>query len=257
MILLGNKGPDKLIPESQRQEYWEECRDFIEKYAIWKMGPWYWSRGIPAKNNPKSRYTSQYYCSRATGDYNINNKLSILALDALLPIWKKKKFQLAGLESDGTPIAMGMLYTAQQFDVYKDLTMFRVRKEYKEYGLLNLIEGRPNRRPVLMVDDLVSSKKTAYMAWKRLKYKEKMKMANHMFAIIQKEIRDKSDNIDKPKHPVTHEPIISEKKQKEYDVATINLFYTDDFSTGRGQLEIEELYRKATGDWSKVGDEHV
>ena len=93
MILLGNKGPDKLIPESQRQEYWEECRDFIEKYAIWKMGPWYWSRGIPAKNNPKSRYTHQYYCSRATGDYNINNKLSILALDALLPIWKKKKFQ--------------------------------------------------------------------------------------------------------------------------------------------------------------------
>ena len=220
-------GSDKLIPESQRQEYWEECRDFIEKYALWKMGPWPWSLPILAKQpenvKDKKYYSWQFYCSKATCDYNINHKLSILALDALLPVWKKKKFQLAALESDGTPIALGMLYTAQEFDVYKGLTMFRVRKEYKEYGLKNLIEGRVmSRRPVLMVDDLVSSKSTAYNAWRRLKHDEKMKISDYMFALIQKNIKREDPGIDKP----------IGFTGTEYSVKSINLFYLDDFSVG-------------------------
>ena len=231
MTSLGN---DTLIPESQRQEYWEECRDFIEKYAIWKMGPWPWSLPIPAKQpkdvKNKKYYSWQFYIAKATGDYNINHKLSILALDALLPVWKKKKFQLAGLESDGIPIAMGMLYAAQEFETYKGLTMFRVRKEYKEYGLKNIIEGRVvSRKPVLMVDDLVSSKETAYHAWWRLKNNEKMKISDSMFAIIQKNIKQEDPGIDKRKDYTGTKDMIS---VDTYSIKTINLFYLDDFSVG-------------------------
>ena len=237
MELLGSKSTT-LIPETQRQEYWEECRDFIEKHALWKMNSWPWSLPIPAKNNPNKYYTWQFYCSKATMDYNINRKLSILALDKLLPIWRKKKFQLGGLESDGTPIALGMMYCAQEFDEYKGLTVFRIRKEYKDYGLKNLIEGRvTSRRPVLMVDDLVSSKITAYNAWWRMVNNEKMKVADDMFALVQKEMKSEAVGTDVPKDARTGEPM----KLKGYNVKTHSLFHLDDFSISEGKEANAEL----------------
>ena len=239
MGLLGNKSTT-LIPESQRQEYWDECRDYIEKYALWKMGEWPWSLPIPAKNNPHEYYTWQFYCSKVTMNYDINHKLSVLALDALLPVWKKKKFQLAGLETDGVPLVTGMLYTAQAFDVYNGLTGFRVRKEYKEYGLKNLIEGRVvSRRPALMVDDLVSSKETAYVAWDRMKNKEKMKVSNHMFALINKLLKSEADGTDTPKNAITGAPLLDDSIA--YNVKAVCLYHLDDFSVGKERKDLEQF----------------
>ena len=141
---------------------------------------------------------------------------------------------MAAIETSGTPIALGMLYASQEFDVYKGLTFFRVRKEYKEYGLKNVIEGRvTSRRPVLMVDDLVSSTESAYNAWWRMKNNEKMKISDYMFAIIQKHIKQNDPGIDKPMDYTGTKDMVSEDT---YGIKTINLFYLDDFSVGDIQV---------------------
>ena len=90
-----------------------------------------------------------------------------------------------------------------------------------------------SRRPVLMVDDLVSSTESAYNAWWRMKNNEKMKISDYMFAIIQKHIKQNDPGIDKPMDYTGTKDMVSEDT---YSIKTINLFYLDDFSVGDIQV---------------------
>ena len=90
-----------------------------------------------------------------------------------------------------------------------------------------------------MVDDLVSSKETAYVAWDRMKNKEKMKVSNHMFALINKLLKSEADGTDKPKNAITGAPLLDDSI--DYNVKTVCLYHLDDFSVGKERRDLEQF----------------
>lgn len=65
------------------------------------------------------------------------------------------KRQLAGVETGSTNIMLGVGLEA--LDCGLDLNTFTVKKKRKGSGLFHYVEGRPNRNPVILVDDTINS----------------------------------------------------------------------------------------------------
>lgn len=66
--------------------------------------------------------------------------------------FQERPFQIAGVESASVPIITSLLLHAPVA-----VNAFTIRKERKKYGLRNLIEGKPNGLPVVLIDDLTST----------------------------------------------------------------------------------------------------
>jgi len=101
------------------------------------------------------------------------------------------------LEAGSTPLLAGIPLIARVFDL--NINSFSIRKEQKTYGLLNWIEGMPNEKPVMLIDDLCNSSISMRKAYDVLQ-EEKIPVFNYAFSIvnkvnknIHKEIRVKSD----------------------------------------------------------------
>lgn len=74
--------------------------------------------------------------------------------------FRKTPFQIAGVESAAVPIVVAIIMEAERRNI--KVNAFTIRKNRKDYGLRNLIEGRPNSEPVFFIDDLTSPKHTAF-----------------------------------------------------------------------------------------------
>lgn len=105
---------------------------------------------------PGDRYRFQYYLSRLLYDINMRHiivKGFIDLVDNEIGHWD---FQVAGREWSAIP-----LITSIQDHVmyYKDIRLnaFMIKRNRKVYGIHNYEEGRPNKLPVLLVDDLCNS----------------------------------------------------------------------------------------------------
>lgn len=94
--------------------------------------------------NPKMLETACYLLSRrinrALGEYN----------------GRRSPFQIAGLETAATPFIIGLQSAYLQY-YDKEINAFSVRPERKTYGIYNLVEGKPNSLPVVVIDDLFNS----------------------------------------------------------------------------------------------------
>ena len=66
---------------------------------------------------------------------------------------------------------------------------------------------------------------------------EKMKVADDMFALVQKEMKSEAVGTDVPKDARTGEPM----ELKGYNVKTHSLFHLDDFSISEGKEANAEL----------------
>ena len=64
-------------------------------------------------------------------------------------------FQICGLETGAVPLLVGLPMVAAREGV--EINAFSVRKEPKAYGLMNSIEGRPNGKRAVLVDDIANS----------------------------------------------------------------------------------------------------
>lgn len=67
-------------------------------------------------------------------------------------------FQITGMETGSTPLVTSLPIVAYQRGV--SINAFSVRKDPKEYGLKNWIEGVPNDKPVVVIDDIYNSGST-------------------------------------------------------------------------------------------------
>ena len=68
----------------------------------------------------------------------------------------KDRVQYAGLEAGAIPLLMAI--QAYQSHRYGNTpNIFSVRKERKNYGISQYVNGQPNELPVVMVDDFISS----------------------------------------------------------------------------------------------------
>lgn len=64
-------------------------------------------------------------------------------------------FQICGMETGAVPLLVGLSMVANLEGL--SLNAFSVRKEPKEYGLKNRLEGKPTGQKAIIVDDIVNS----------------------------------------------------------------------------------------------------
>jgi len=99
-----------------------------------------------------------------------------------------------------------------------ELNAYSIRKEQKTYGLRNWIEGLPDEKPTMIIDDLCNSSASMKRSYNILSY-EKRPIFNHAFCIVNK--------VNKKVH---------DKKRQNTDmylpdtIKIINLFDLDDFN---------------------------
>jgi orotate phosphoribosyltransferase len=138
-----------------------------------------------------SEYTWMFYLRRGlfNQEFLINvGRMFIYHMERIDP---KFNFQITGLETAATPMLASIPIVAKAMEV--DINAFVVRKTRKEYGLLNIIEGLPNDKLAVMVDDLCNSSRSMAQCLKVL-HAENIPVANVAFAIVNKsnkEVHDK------------------------------------------------------------------
>ena len=161
-------------------EEYGECREFlrnyINKYCILR------DVKLPGKM-PGSVYSWMFYLRRGlfNPDFNIAvAKMFIYRMERLDPDFN---FQITGLETAATPMLTAIPMVAKLYGI--DINSFVVRKKRKEYGLLNLVEGRPNQKVSLMVDDLCNSGNSMAQCYRVLDG-ENMEVAKVAFVLVNK-----------------------------------------------------------------------
>ena len=168
------------ITDEQYQARWEWVRDYIDNKCIVR------DTVMPAKKLGET-YSWMFYLRRGlfNPDFLINvGQMFIYKMERLDPTFN---FQITGLETAATPLLASIPMVAKVMGI--DINAFVVRKERKEYGLLNMFEGLPNNKMAVMVDDLCNSSNSMAKCMHRL-HAEGVTVANVAFALVNKSNRD-------------------------------------------------------------------
>lgn len=168
------------ISESEYNDLHSWVKDYIKKYCIT------FKRGMPGKL-PGTQYTWIIYLRRGLFNPDFLSAISqmfIYQIDKHEIPWGS--FQISGLETAATPMLAGIPLIAKAFDI--SLNAFVVRKEQKEYGLMNWIEGMPNDLPVIIIDDLCNSS-TSMQRCKHIIEAHDLIVNKTAFAIVNKSNR--------------------------------------------------------------------
>jgi orotate phosphoribosyltransferase len=140
-------GDPKLRSDLHFNRIQKEIANFVKENCIHHANPPMLGKAAG------TRYTSQFYFAALTHNGRMLNNIceSFHYLTAGFdPV--KEKFQVAGYHWSSLPIlgALSAFYRG-------NLNAFSIRRNRKEYGLHNIIEGKPNNLPVLLIDDLANS----------------------------------------------------------------------------------------------------
>ena len=127
----------------------------------------------------------------------------------------KFEFQLTGLETAATPMLAAIPMVGSVMGL--DINAFVVRKERKTYGLLDAIEGIPNNKLAVMIDDLCNSSRSMAQCLKIL-LAEDIPVANVAFAIVNKSNKEVHD-----------ETRLKSDMYLPKEIKVISLFNLDDF----------------------------
>jgi orotate phosphoribosyltransferase len=171
-----------MIFEQERYDYlYNWCKSFIDENCIVR------NKKMPGKI-PGTTYTWMFYLRNGLFQHQFLSAISQLFLYKVQKEIGHFDFQIAGLETASTPMLAGIPLTATAFDI--SINAFSVRKEKKEYGLKNWIEGLPNDKPVMMIDDLCNSAvsmKKCYDVLSNTKVNQKnIEVMNYAFTIVNK-----------------------------------------------------------------------
>lgn len=94
-----------------------------------------------------------------------------------------KSYQFVGLETSSIPLITGL--QMELWNHYNiQINAFTVRKDRKHYGLFNLIEGIPNKHPVVFIDDTFNTGSTFAKAMYAVERELNLDTTNHMYCIM-------------------------------------------------------------------------
>ena len=137
------------VSDQQYAEMREWVRNYINANCIVR------DVNIPGKV-PGTTYSWMFYLRRGLFNAMFSSAIAQMFLYKVeREIDPTFNIQLSGLETAATPMLSSIPIVWKAFGV--NVNAFVVRKEQKEYGLKNWIEGYATDQPVLMIDDLCNS----------------------------------------------------------------------------------------------------
>jgi orotate phosphoribosyltransferase len=170
------------VTDEDRQVYRDYLKEYIDKNCIIRVPPG--SQPMLGKA-PGTFYTWQFYLRRGLFNPLFNEMVAALFLDLIQKEVGHFDFQIAGLETASTPLLVSIPMVAQRFGI--QINAFSVRKNRKEYGLHNWIEGGVIRDlPVLLVDDLCNSSNSMQKAMYTIYGDQKLGFTKFAFSVVNK-----------------------------------------------------------------------
>jgi orotate phosphoribosyltransferase len=165
-----------MISHIEYNELHEWTNNYIDTKCIVRNTP------MPGRN-PGSRYTWMFYLRNGLFNHEFSSAVSQMFLYKIMQEVGHFDFQISGLETASTPMLASIPLVSRVFGL--DLNAFSIRKQRKEYGLLNIIEGIPNDKPCLLIDDLCNSSESLWRAYNTL-LNEKLEVLDFAFCIVNK-----------------------------------------------------------------------
>jgi orotate phosphoribosyltransferase len=182
-----------LLDDKDKETITKELYTFIDKNCLFRTNPEtsYYEEFAPGRLYPsypsKNPITHQFYLRRLTHNGKMLFFLTALFFDDLARKInsgeESSRIQLAGLETSSIPIMIGMQQYAAANKIF--MNTFSIRKQRKNYGLFNLIDGIPNEDPVIIVDDIFNSGSTVSRCLDVCEYELNLKPANNIYSIIK------------------------------------------------------------------------
>lgn len=190
-------------------ELYEWTKNYINEHCVIR------NRRMPGKQ-PGTTYSWIFYLRNGLFNHEFSSAISQLFIQKVGETIGHFDFQIAGLETGSTPMLASIPLIGRVYDL--DINAFSVRKEQKKYGLLNWIEGRPNDKPVMIIDDLCNSSASMKQCYDICKH-ENLEIFNYAFCLVNK--------VNKGIH--THQRAHSDMYLPP-DIKMIYLFDLDDFN---------------------------
>lgn len=160
---------------------WLFVRNYINEFCIYRVKPG--EPKLPGKL-PNTWYAWQFYMRRGLFNAEFLSAISEMFLHKVYEDLQTFDFQITGLETASTPLLAGIPLIAAKHGI--DINAFSIRKNRKEYGLLNWIEGRVNEKPIMLIDDLCSSTASLRTAHSILTKLNLTKILDRAFCIVNK-----------------------------------------------------------------------
>lgn len=167
----------KMITENLYDDLHQWTKEFINRICIVRK-----PEGMPGKQ-PGTTYTWQFYLRRGLFHPDFASAIAQMFFYKVNKEIGHFNFQIAGLETASTPMLATIPLVGRALDI--DLTAYSIRKEQKKYGLRNWIEGIPDEKPTMIIDDLCNSSASMRRSYDILSF-EKRSVFNHAFCIVNK-----------------------------------------------------------------------
>lgn len=170
-----------ILKEDEYEELWEWCRAYIDDKCIWRANKKL--PCIPGKIKG-TWYTWQFYLRNGLFNADFASGISQLMLHKIGKEYGSYNFQIAGMETASTPLLASIPLVAKVYGI--DINSFSIRKNQKEYGLRNHIEGLVNEKPVLLIDDLANSTMSLRKSFDILVHIGCQKILDKPFVVVNK-----------------------------------------------------------------------
>jgi orotate phosphoribosyltransferase len=174
-----------MISDREYEELYKWTENYIDKKCIIRK------KWMPGKA-PGTMYSWIFYLRNGLFNHEFASAIAQMFLYKIEKEIGHFDFQICGLETASTPMLATIPLVGRIFDL--DINAFSIRKQRKEYGLLNWIEGVPNDKPCLILDDLCNSSVSMRQAYDVLQ-EEKHSILPYSFCIVNKvnkQIHEKS-----------------------------------------------------------------
>lgn len=178
-----------IISEDEYESISGEIRDIINTTCV--------IRQKMTAREPGKFYTWQFYLRRGLFNPQFMTKICKMFIYKIDKEIGNFDFQIAGLETASTPLLSAIPIIASQYNI--DINAFSIRKNQKEYGLKNWIEGIPNKKPCLLIDDLCNSTASMKKAYDIMNYHQ-IKSNGYGFCIVNKVNKDSGFVINRDKY---------------------------------------------------------
>lgn len=201
-----------ILTPDEYYDKWLFVRNFINEFCIYRVKPG--DPKLPGKL-PNTWYAWQFYMRRGLFNAEVLGAVSELFLQKVFNELQTFDFQIAGLETASTPLLAGIPLVAAKHGI--DINAFSIRKNRKEYGLMNWIEGRVNNKPIMLIDDLCSSSGSLRDSHQILLKVNLTNILNRAFVVVNKK------NVENRNEPVVDKYLTEEIK-------VFYLYSLDDFN---------------------------